>query len=99
MKSAIVVQELTKSFKDHAVLKGVNFTVESGKIFALLGSNGACKTTTINILTTLMPMDGGQAQVSGINIAEHPDKVRQTISLTGQLLRRHTHYFTHISWR
>ena len=84
MKPAITVDGLTKGFKDNQVLKGVGFTVKSGEIFALLGSNGAGKTTTINILTTLMPADGGKATVNGFSIADHPDKIRQSISLTGQ---------------
>jgi ABC-2 type transport system ATP-binding protein len=84
MKPAIAVSELTKGFKNNPVLKGVSFTVESGQIFALLGSNGAGKTTTINILTTLMQADGGTASVGGFDVAKQPEKVRQSISLTGQ---------------
>jgi ABC-2 type transport system ATP-binding protein len=84
MKPAIVVKGLTKGFKKNPVLKGVDFTVDSGTIFALLGSNGAGKTTTINILTTLMDKDSGQATVSGFDVAKQPEKVRQSISLTGQ---------------
>lgn len=84
MKPAITVNELTKSFKNNSVLKGVSFTVESGKIFALLGSNGAGKTTTINILTTLMKADSGSAMVNGFDVNKQADKVRKSISLTGQ---------------
>jgi ABC-2 type transport system ATP-binding protein len=84
MNPAIVVHDLTKGFKKNPVLKGVSFTVESGTIFALLGSNGAGKTTTINILTTLMKADGGKATVNGFDVTTQPDKVRQSISLTGQ---------------
>lgn len=84
MKQVITVNGLTKGFKKNAVLKGVDFTVQSGEIFALLGSNGAGKTTTINILTTLMPADGGSAEVNGYDVAKQAEKVRQSISLTGQ---------------
>lgn len=84
MSPAIAVHDLTKGFKNNPVLKGVNFTVESGTIFALLGSNGAGKTTMINILTTLLQADGGKATVHGFDVAKQPDKVRQSISLTGQ---------------
>jgi len=84
MEIAIVVNELKKSFKKNDVLKGVTFTVERGKVFALLGSNGAGKTTIINILTTLIPADDGVATISGFDVAKHPDKVRKSISLTGQ---------------
>ncbi|HSW91111.1 MAG TPA: ATP-binding cassette domain-containing protein [Candidatus Saccharimonadales bacterium] len=84
MKQAITVKGLTKAFKKNDVLKGVDFTVASGEIFALLGSNGAGKTTTINILTTLMGADSGEATVNGFSITEQPEKIRQSISLTGQ---------------
>jgi ABC-2 type transport system ATP-binding protein len=81
---AIAVDRLRKSYKKVDVLKDVSFQVEKASIFALLGSNGAGKTTTINILTTLIKADGGTATVDDIDVAEHPDKVRQRISLTGQ---------------
>jgi ABC-2 type transport system ATP-binding protein len=84
MKQAIIVNQLKKSYKKNDVLKGVTFEVESGTIFALLGSNGAGKTTIINILTTLIEADNGSATVNGFNITEQPGKVRQCISLTGQ---------------
>ena len=55
----IQVKDLRKSFKNNAVLKGVNLKIQRGEIFALLGSNGAGKTTVINILSTLMNPDSG----------------------------------------
>jgi ABC-2 type transport system ATP-binding protein len=84
MKPAITVSELKKAYKNNDVLKGVNFTVESGTIFALLGSNGAGKTTIINILTTLIEADAGSATVGGFDSIKQPDEVRRHISLTGQ---------------
>ncbi len=58
---AIQVKGLQKSYKKLHVLKGVDFEVEKGSIFALLGSNGAGKTTIVKILTTLLKQDGGTA--------------------------------------
>jgi ABC-2 type transport system ATP-binding protein len=84
MEKAIEVKGLRKSFKDTEVLKGVDFEVKRGEIFALLGSNGAGKTTTISILSTLLKFNGGNATVNGFDVASQPDKVRQSISLTGQ---------------
>jgi ABC-2 type transport system ATP-binding protein len=81
---AIQVKGLQKSYKQLHVLKGVDFEVEKGRIFALLGSNGAGKTTIIRILTTLLKQDGGTAAVNGFDVASKPDSVRQSISLTGQ---------------
>ncbi len=83
-ETAIQVKGLRKSFKDTQVLKGVDFEVRRGQIFALLGSNGAGKTTTIKILCTLLRPDGGSATVCGYDVIRKPDKVRESISLTGQ---------------
>lgn len=82
--TAIQVNNLQKSYKKLIVLNGVDFEVEKGKIFTLLGSNGAGKTTIVKILTTLLKQDGGTAVVNGFNVAERPNHVRQSISLTGQ---------------
>ena len=81
---AIQVIGLQKSYKELHVLKGVDFEVEKGCIFALLGSNGAGKTTIVKILTTLLKQDGGTATVNGFDVAAKPEDVRQSISLTGQ---------------
>lgn len=81
---AISVQGLEKSFKDLHVLQGVDFEVATGSIFALLGSNGAGKTTIVKILCTLLKSDAGAAAVLGFDVASQPGKVRESISLTGQ---------------
>jgi ABC-2 type transport system ATP-binding protein len=81
---AIQVKGLQKSYKELQVLKGVDLEVEKGNIFALLGSNGAGKTTIVKILTTLLKQDSGTAAVNGFDVAAQPDDVRQSISLTGQ---------------
>jgi ABC-2 type transport system ATP-binding protein len=84
MEKAIEVKGLRKSYKTTQVLKGVDFEVQRGEIFALLGSNGAGKTTIVKILTTLLKQDGGTAVVNGYDVSSKPDHVRQSISLTGQ---------------
>ena len=81
---AIQVNGLQKSYKKVHVLKGVDFEVKKGSIFALLGSNGAGKTTIVKILTTLLKQDSGTAAVNGFDVVAKPDDVRQSISLTGQ---------------
>lgn len=62
----------------------MDFEVRRGEIFALLGSNGAGKTTIVNILSTLMKADGGEVGIYGFDVQHQPDHVRQSISLTGQ---------------
>jgi ABC-2 type transport system ATP-binding protein len=84
MEKSIQVKGLQKSYKQLHVLQGVDFEVEKGCIFALLGSNGAGKTTIIKILTTLLKPDGGTAFVNGFDVLSKDDDVRQSISLTGQ---------------
>lgn len=81
---AISVKGLKKSYKNTPVLEGVDFQVRSGSIFALLGSNGAGKTTIVKILATLLKQDSGDVSVNGFDVASEPGHVRQSISLTGQ---------------
>ena len=81
---AIRVQGLEKSYKELQVLRGVDFDVARGSIFALLGSNGAGKTTVVRILSTLQGSDAGTAQVNGFDVVQQPAEVRNSISLTGQ---------------
>lgn len=84
VKTAISVSGLRKCFRDKEVLKGIDFSVSSGRIYALLGSNGAGKTTAIRILTTLLKADSGKVEIAGYDVQKHPRKVHEIISLTGQ---------------
>jgi ABC-2 type transport system ATP-binding protein len=81
---ALHVQGLEKSFTDVHVLRGVDFDVARGSIFALLGSNGAGKTTVVSILATLIRADAGTATVAGFDVVTQAADVRESISLTGQ---------------
>src|SRR6202051_298987 len=81
---AIQVHGLQKSYKKLQGLKGVDFDVARGSIFALLGSNGAGKTTIVRILSTLLKPDDGTARVDGFDVVSQSAQVRESISLTGQ---------------
>ncbi|MAU83684.1 MULTISPECIES: ABC transporter ATP-binding protein [Actinomycetes] len=81
---AILVEDLTKSFGSVDVLRGVDLQIPAGSVYALLGSNGAGKTTAIRILATLTEPDGGSAAVAGYDVVTDAEQVRQAISLTGQ---------------
>jgi ABC-2 type transport system ATP-binding protein len=81
---AIHVQGLEKSYQKLRALRGVDFEVARGAIFALLGANGAGKTTVVNILSTLLKPDAGTATVNGFDVAAQGAQVRESISLTGQ---------------
>ncbi|WP_116205859.1 ABC transporter ATP-binding protein [Amycolatopsis circi] len=82
--AAIRVRGLRKSYGKLEVLRGVDFEVARGSIFALLGSNGAGKTTVVRILSTLLKADAGEAEVNGFAVASQGADVRESISLTGQ---------------
>jgi ABC-2 type transport system ATP-binding protein len=80
----ISIAGLTKSYGDLSVLRGVDLDVAPGSIFALLGSNGAGKTTVVRILATLLRADSGSIWVNGFDVATQAAQVRGSISLTGQ---------------
>ena len=82
--AAIHVQGLEKSYPKLEVLRGVDFDVPRGSIFALLGSNGAGKTTVVKILSTLLRADSGTVSVNGFDVGTQAADVRESISLTGQ---------------
>lgn len=75
---------MEKSYKELRVLRGVDLVVARGSIVALLGSNGAGKTTVVKILATLLRADAGTARVNGFDVVTHAAEVRESISLTGQ---------------
>jgi ABC-2 type transport system ATP-binding protein len=85
MKESIIqIKGIKKAYKEVEVLKGVDFEVEQGGIFALLGSNGAGKTTMIRIMATLLKADAGSVVINGFDVEKNPGEVRGCISLTGQ---------------
>lgn len=82
--AAIAVESLARSFGPTRALVDVSFEVPPGSVCALLGRNGAGKTTAVRILTTLLAADGGRAQVAGFDVFSQADKVRTRIGVTGQ---------------
>ena len=82
--NAILVEGLTKSFGTVAALDGIDFDVPPASVFGLLGPNGAGKTTAVRILTTILPPDGGRAEVLGHDVVRDPWAVRNRIGLAGQ---------------
>ncbi len=81
----IELHDLAKTFSgDVPALQGVSFSVPTGSICALLGHNGAGKTTAIKILSTLIKPSSGQAVVAGFDVVDNPAEVRASIGVTGQ---------------
>src|SRR5918996_3956269 len=82
--AAIRVEGLTKRFGSVVALDGIDFEVATGSVFGLLGPNGAGKTTAVRVLTTILPPDGGRAEVLGYDVVRDPWAVRARIGLAGQ---------------
>jgi ABC-2 type transport system ATP-binding protein len=82
--NAIVATGLRKRYGDKRALDGLDLIVPRGTVYGLLGPNGAGKTTAVRILTTLLRMDSGRAEVGGVDVARDPRQVRRRIGLTGQ---------------
>jgi len=83
-KTMLSVKDLVKTYGDRNVVDGVSFDVEQGEIFGILGPNGAGKTTTLEMIETLRPIDGGEAIIDGINVAEDPQAIKYLIGVQPQ---------------
>ncbi|MFH8936541.1 ATP-binding cassette domain-containing protein [Streptomyces griseosporeus] len=81
---AIAATGLHKAYGDKKVLDGIDLHVPTGTVFSLLGPNGAGKTTAVNILSTLVPADAGQARIAGHDLVAEAQSVRAAIGVTGQ---------------
>ena len=98
----IVARNLTKVFRDKKrgeirAVDDVSFMCEPGKIYGLLGANGAGKTTALRMLATLLAPSGGSATVAGFDVTEEPQRVRASVgflaastALYGRLTARET---------
>jgi ABC-2 type transport system ATP-binding protein len=81
---AVRCEGLVKTFGDLRAVDGVDIEVPAGQVFAVLGPNGAGKTTMLRMLATLLPVDGGRAEVFGVDVRRRPHVVRQLVGVTGQ---------------
>jgi ABC-2 type transport system ATP-binding protein len=82
--SAILVEDLRKSYGSYEALRGVSFHIEEGEVFGLLGPNGAGKTTTVEILEGYRRRDGGDVQVLGFDPARADPAFRERIGVVLQ---------------
>lgn len=81
---AITVKELTKKYKEHVAVDHLSFEVEEGELFAFLGENGAGKSTTINILCTILEKNAGDIEILGHELGREDDKIRDDIGIVFQ---------------
>jgi ABC-2 type transport system ATP-binding protein len=80
----IRVRDLHKAYGGTRAVDGVSFEVEAGEVFGLLGPNGAGKTTTVEMLEGLRQPDSGEVRVLGIDVARHPDALKERIGVALQ---------------
>ncbi|SJZ84372.1 ABC transporter ATP-binding protein [Anaerorhabdus furcosa] len=84
MEKIIEIQNLKKSFKDIHAVNDINFYVEKGKLFSFLGTNGAGKSTTINILCTLLEKDTGTVLIDHCTLGKDNNEIRSKIGVVFQ---------------
>lgn len=82
--AAIEVKDLVKTYGQHEAVRKISFRVEEGEFFAFLGENGAGKSTTINILCTILEKTSGSVRVLGHSIDTDADLIRRDIGIVFQ---------------
>ena len=75
----IKVEDLSRRYGEHLAVRDVNFEVARGEVVGFLGPNGAGKTTTMRILAGSLGATSGRALVDGLDVAEHPRKVKRRL--------------------
>ena len=80
----IEVKDLTKKYKEHTAVDGISFDVEEGELYAFLGENGAGKSTTINMLTTVLQKTSGRAVIAGHELGKEDDEIRKVNGIVFQ---------------
>ena len=81
MSEIIKVKNLTKKYDGRKVVKGISFSVNEGEVFGILGQNGAGKSTTLEMLETLRPIDSGEVILDGINAKKNPAAIKKIIGI------------------
>ena len=84
---SVRVRNLTKSFGNRRVVDDLSFDVQKGEVFALLGHNGAGKSTTIDLILGLKAQDGGSAEILGMEAAKHRKQVFERVGVQLQNTR------------
>ena len=80
----IEVKDLTKKYREHTAVDGISFDVEEGEMFAFLGENGAGKSTTINMLCTILGKTSGTAMICGRELGKEDDEIRKVNGIVFQ---------------
>lgn len=83
-ETALKIENLSKSYGNIKAVDDVSFSVKKGALFAFLGANGAGKSTTINMICSILKKDGGKIFVGGLDVDEHPFEIKQGIGIVFQ---------------
>lgn len=86
MSNIIEVKNLVKNYKDVHAVNDISFTVEEGSFFAFLGINGAGKSTTINILCTVLEKTSGNVKIGGYDLDKEKNKIKELIGIVFRVL-------------
>ena len=84
METVIKVEGLCKEFGTVKAVKGIDFQVQKGELFGFLGVNGAGKSTTINMLCTVMKPTSGDASICGMQLGKNDEEIRKKIGVVYQ---------------
>ncbi|HLQ41061.1 MAG TPA: ABC transporter ATP-binding protein [Tetragenococcus sp.] len=84
MNYMIEIKNLSKQYKEQLAVNHINFKVKKGELFAFLGTNGAGKSTTINMICTLLAKTTGNIRVDGFDLDKHPFDVRKRLGIVFQ---------------
>ena len=76
----LIAENLSKTYGDYKALNNLNLKLNEGEIFALLGQNGAGKSTTINIFLGFVKPTEGVAKINGISVIDHPEETKKFIA-------------------
>ena len=79
MDQAIVIENLSKKYRNNRGIENINLEVSKGEIFGFLGPNGAGKTTAMKVMTGLMTADSGRVRINGFDIAEHYEEAMRDV--------------------
>ncbi len=82
---AIKTDKLTRTFGDLVAVDSLTLSVKQGEIYGLLGPDGAGKTTTVRMLTTILAATSGQATIAGFDAFEKPEEIRRSIGYVSQI--------------
>lgn len=80
----IQITNLTKKYKEKIAVNNINLTIKEGELFALLGTNGVGKTTTIKMLSTLILPTEGEIKIAGYDIAKDSVKIKEIVNVSPQ---------------